>query len=96
MTDAIDHSSPAVDQQHNRMQMLKDFDNTKAGVKGHNDSGLLKLPEIFVRPSEEVIEDLKHEKARVQVPVIDLSEVSKGGVGRKLIVEQVRNASEKW
>ncbi|KAH6770048.1 2-oxoglutarate and oxygenase superfamily protein [Perilla frutescens var. hirtella] len=80
-----------------RVQMLKAFDETKAGVKGLCDSGLLlKLPDIFVRPSDELDEELKHEEANVQVPVIDLSNVANDEIKRKQIVEQVRNASETW
>ncbi|XP_057771349.1 1-aminocyclopropane-1-carboxylate oxidase homolog [Salvia miltiorrhiza] len=88
--------SSAIDQQYDRMQMLKAFDETKAGVKGLNDSGLFKLPEIFVRPSEELIADLKHEIAhQFQVPVIDLSGVD-DSARRKQIVEEVRSAAETW
>ncbi|KAH6770046.1 hypothetical protein C2S52_014849 [Perilla frutescens var. hirtella] len=90
MAEAID-SSANID----RMQVLKAFDETKAGVQGLSDTGLLKLPNIFVRPSEELAEELKHQKAHVQVPVIDLSNVT-NDERRKQIVEQVRNASETW
>ncbi|XP_057771350.1 1-aminocyclopropane-1-carboxylate oxidase homolog 1-like [Salvia miltiorrhiza] len=88
--------SSVINQQYDRLQMLKAFDETKAGVKGLHDSGLLKLPQIFVRPSEELIADLKHENAhQFQVPVIDLSGVDDGG-RRKQIVEEVRSAAETW
>lgn len=84
--------SSAIDE---RIEMLKAFDDTKGGVKGLNDAGLFKLPEIFVRPPEEVAAELKREKAQVEVPVIDLSSVDDGG-RRKQIVEQVRSAAETW
>ncbi|XP_042058481.1 1-aminocyclopropane-1-carboxylate oxidase homolog 1-like [Salvia splendens] len=86
--------SSAIDE---RIEMLKAFDETQAGVKGLNDAGLFKLPEIFVRPPEEVAAELTHEKARVEVeiPVIDLSGVEEAG-RRKQIVEQVRSAAETW
>ncbi|KAL1563159.1 1-aminocyclopropane-1-carboxylate oxidase 1-like [Salvia divinorum] len=84
--------SSAIDE---RMDMLKAFDDTKAGVKGLNDAGLFKLPDIFVRPPEEVASELKHQKAQVEVPVIDLSGVDEAG-RRKQIVEQVRCAAETW
>ncbi|KAH6757099.1 hypothetical protein C2S53_020362 [Perilla frutescens var. hirtella] len=85
----------SVDEQYDRMQMLKAFDETKAGVKGLSDTGLLKLPNIFVRPSEELGEELKHQKANAEVPVIDLTNFT-SDERRKQIVEQVRNASETW
>ncbi|KAL1558977.1 1-aminocyclopropane-1-carboxylate oxidase 1-like [Salvia divinorum] len=87
--------SSAAGERYDRMELLKAFDETKAGVKGLNDAGVLKLPQIFVRPSEELTEELKHEKAQVQVPVIDLSGIDDGGM-RKKIVEQVRSAAETW
>ncbi|XP_051127571.1 1-aminocyclopropane-1-carboxylate oxidase homolog 1-like [Andrographis paniculata] len=73
-----------------RKQMLEAFDETKAGVKGLLDSGLDKIPKIFVRPSEELSEELTYKYPKIEVPVIDLS------AGRIQVVEQVRSASEKW
>ncbi|XP_041991764.1 1-aminocyclopropane-1-carboxylate oxidase homolog 1-like [Salvia splendens] len=80
-------------EQYDRMKLLRDFEETKAGVKGLNDAGLFKLPQIFVRPPEELAQELKHDKAdqvEVEVPVVDLSG------GRREIVEQVRSAAETW
>lgn len=88
-------SSSGVGQRYDRIEMLKAFDETKAGVKGLTDSGLLKLPKIFVRPSEELAEEAKHEKAQARVPVIDLSGIN-DAVSRKQIVEEVGTASETW
>ncbi|KAK6161328.1 hypothetical protein DH2020_004709 [Rehmannia glutinosa] len=82
----------------NRMKMLKGFDETEAGVKGLIDSGLIKVPKIFVRPSEELAEDELTYKntTQIQVPVIDLSDIQINAGRRKRIVEQVRIASETW
>ncbi|KAL0376770.1 UNVERIFIED_CONTAM: 1-aminocyclopropane-1-carboxylate oxidase1 [Sesamum calycinum] len=87
--------SAAGDQQYNRMEMLKAFDQTEAGVKGLIDSGLTKIPKIFVRPSEDLAQELTYKNIQVQVPVIDLSGILDAD-GRKQIVEQVRIASETW
>ncbi|KAK6161319.1 hypothetical protein DH2020_004700 [Rehmannia glutinosa] len=86
------------EQYDDRMKMLKAFDETKAGVKGLMDSGLIKIPEIFVRPSEELAEDELTYKntTQIQVPVIDLSDIQINAGRRKRIVEQVRIASETW
>ncbi|KAL0414333.1 UNVERIFIED_CONTAM: 1-aminocyclopropane-1-carboxylate oxidase1 [Sesamum radiatum] len=95
MAGGIDVSA-AGDQQYDRMEMLKAFDQTEAGVKGLIDSGLTKIPKIFVRPSEELAQDqLTYTNIQVQVPVIDLSGILDAD-GRKQIVEQVRIASETW
>ncbi|KAL0414332.1 UNVERIFIED_CONTAM: 1-aminocyclopropane-1-carboxylate oxidase11 [Sesamum radiatum] len=86
----------AGDQQYDRMEMLKAFDQTKAGVKGLIDSGLTKIPKIFVRPSEDLARDhLTYKNLQVQVPVIDLSGILDAD-RRKQVVEQVRIASETW
>ncbi|KAL0349008.1 UNVERIFIED_CONTAM: 1-aminocyclopropane-1-carboxylate oxidase1 [Sesamum angustifolium] len=93
MAGGIDVSSN--DQGYDRMEMLRAFDETKAGVKGLTDSGLLKIPRIFVRPSEELAQELTCKKTQVQVPVIDLSGIQDAD-RRKRIVEEVRIASETW
>ncbi|KAL2463657.1 1-aminocyclopropane-1-carboxylate oxidase-like protein 1-like [Forsythia ovata] len=54
-------------QEDDRMQDLKDFDKTEAGVKGLVDSGLQKIPKIFVRPAEELAEDLNHKSAQIEL-----------------------------
>ncbi|KAI3849850.1 hypothetical protein MKW98_026764 [Papaver atlanticum] len=86
---------------YDRMKELKAFDDTKAGVKGLADSGLLKLPRIFVLPPEKLVEEEKlivldnstccghgdHET----VPVIDLQGMENQ---RTEIVDEVRRASE--
>ncbi|KAL8515760.1 hypothetical protein ACS0TY_014447 [Phlomoides rotata] len=87
------------DQEFNRTEMLKAFDETKAGVKGLIDSGRLpELSKIFMRPSEELIQDHLTTTLKIHqvVPVIDLTDVQKNPDRRKQIVEQVRAASETW
>ncbi|KAL6519922.1 hypothetical protein OROMI_032816 [Orobanche minor] len=89
-----------------RLKMLKAFDETNSGVKGLIDSSgspLLKVPEIFVRPSDELTgghhqpqrPTTRAGKTRIEVPVIDLSGVRKPD-RRKLIVGEVKAASETW
>ncbi|CAA2987357.1 1-aminocyclopropane-1-carboxylate oxidase homolog 1-like [Olea europaea subsp. europaea] len=82
-------------QEYDRLQELKTFDETKAGVKGLVDSGLQKIPKIFVRPAEELAKDLNYKKAQIEVPVIDLGDLEKTH-RHKQIVEEVRIASETW
>ncbi|CAA3008664.1 1-aminocyclopropane-1-carboxylate oxidase homolog 1 [Olea europaea subsp. europaea] len=80
-------------QEYDRLQELKTFDETKAGVKGLVDSGLQKIPQIFVRPAEELAKDLNYKRAQIEVPVIDLGDLEKTH-RHKQIVEEVRIASE--
>ncbi|CAA3021589.1 1-aminocyclopropane-1-carboxylate oxidase homolog 1-like [Olea europaea subsp. europaea] len=82
-------------QEYDRMQELKAFDETKAGVKGLIDSGLQKIPKIFVRPADELEEELNHKRAQIEVPVIDMGGLDKVDQ-HKQIVEEVRIASETW
>ncbi|KAL2463643.1 1-aminocyclopropane-1-carboxylate oxidase-like protein 2 [Forsythia ovata] len=84
MAEIIDASGA---QDYDRMQDLKDFDKTEAGVKGLVDTGLQKIPKIFVKPAEELAEDLKHKRAQIEVPVIDLGGLKKAD-RRKQIVEE--------
>ncbi|XP_051130452.1 1-aminocyclopropane-1-carboxylate oxidase homolog 1-like [Andrographis paniculata] len=79
-----------------RMELLRKFDNTKAGVKGLSDSGILKLPRIFVRLPEDLSKDLLCNNSPIQVPVIDMADFQADAGRRRRIVDQVRTASETW
>ncbi|XP_021675615.2 1-aminocyclopropane-1-carboxylate oxidase homolog 11 isoform X2 [Hevea brasiliensis] len=78
-----------------RMKELKEFDDMKAGVKGLVDANLISIPKIFMRPPDELAEELKFKQTDIEVPVIDLSDIQKGNLCKE-IVEEVRFASEKW
>lgn len=80
-----------------RVTALKEFDDLKSGVKGLVDSGVVKIPKIFIYPTEE--RPNKHPEtgqvpSSLQVPTIDLDGVD--GWGRKEIVDKIRRASESW
>ncbi|KAG5588126.1 hypothetical protein H5410_048560 [Solanum commersonii] len=66
----------------NNLNLAKDYDpsdekkaidDTKAGVKGLVDSGIVEIPRIFIRPPHELAEELNMCKSTLQVPVVDLS-----------------------
>lgn len=81
---------------YDRLKELTAFDETKAGVKGLVDSGILNVPKIFIRPPDELAEeDLNQTQSNLQVPVIDLT-----GIGeehrRKKIVGELKEASKDW
>ncbi|GFP95918.1 1-aminocyclopropane-1-carboxylate oxidase homolog 1 [Phtheirospermum japonicum] len=81
-----------------RVKMLRAFDETNAGVKGLTDSGLQKVPKIFIRPSDELAQELTTHKRgthETQIPLIDLSDIQNAD-GRKRIVEEMKIASETW
>ncbi|KAF9604819.1 hypothetical protein IFM89_014141 [Coptis chinensis] len=74
---------------YNRAEELKAFDETKAGVKGLVESGILKVPTIFVRPPNE-LNQLKADSnvSYFRVPIIDLQ-----GEHQK-VIDEIRHASE--
>ncbi|XP_060180293.1 1-aminocyclopropane-1-carboxylate oxidase homolog 1-like [Lycium barbarum] len=77
------------------LKEIKAFDDTKAGVKGLVDAGIVEIPKIFIRPPHELAEELTQGKSTLQVPVIDLSGIEIQD-RRKKIVDEIREASEKW
>ncbi|KAK3043421.1 hypothetical protein RJ639_002000 [Escallonia herrerae] len=81
--------------EYDRNKELKAFDETKAGVKGLLDDGLVKIPNIFVRPAEELAKELNCRPADVQPPIIDIGGIREIG-RRKEIVNEVRIAAANW
>ncbi|PSS33776.1 1-aminocyclopropane-1-carboxylate oxidase [Actinidia chinensis var. chinensis] len=80
------------ERERERREELKAFDDSKAGVKGLIDAGVVKVPKIFIRPPDELAEELKSVQIGLQVPVIDLSGIDRRGK----VVGEVRFASVKW
>ncbi|KAE8698254.1 hypothetical protein F3Y22_tig00110600pilonHSYRG00073 [Hibiscus syriacus] len=81
----------------NRTKELKEFDDTKAGVKGFVDAGILNITKIFSRPAEDLAADESNssQKTDIEVPIIDLSGIRDEN-WLKEIVNEVRVASEEW
>ncbi|KAL5702339.1 hypothetical protein ACHQM5_027568 [Ranunculus cassubicifolius] len=75
----------AAELNYNRVEELKAFDDTKTGVKGLVDSGIQKVPKIFIRQSNEL-----NQKSDFLIPVIDLQGE------RHEVIEEIKFASEKW
>ncbi|KAF8401861.1 hypothetical protein HHK36_012808 [Tetracentron sinense] len=80
---------------YDRMKELKVFDDTKAGVKGLVDVGVVKVPRIFIQSPEELTEEIDSHPTYFEVLVIDLDGINKDDP-HKEIVDQVRAASEMW
>ncbi|XVF02899.1 hypothetical protein REPUB_Repub04eG0214700 [Reevesia pubescens] len=79
--------------QYDRAEEVKRFDESKIGVKGLVDSGLTAIPRFFIHPPE-TLSDLKFktkpEPESVVIPTIDLSGP------RSTVVEQVASASRSF
>ncbi|XP_059446316.1 1-aminocyclopropane-1-carboxylate oxidase homolog 4-like [Corylus avellana] len=83
------------DEEYDRPKAVKEFDDSKIGVKGLVDSGITTIPRFFVHPPE-TLSDLKSGSAVGSgpdfIPAIDLAGVDSDH-GRSVIVEQIRRAS---
>ncbi|XP_040933197.1 1-aminocyclopropane-1-carboxylate oxidase homolog 1 isoform X3 [Gossypium hirsutum] len=81
---------------YDRTKELTQFDDTKAGVKGLVDAGILNIPKIFVRPAEDLAaEELNSGHKNVEVPIIDISNIG-DSIRRQEIVNEVKIASGEW
>ncbi|XP_021821166.1 1-aminocyclopropane-1-carboxylate oxidase homolog 1-like [Prunus avium] len=65
-------------QDYDRAQQVKQFDQSKLGVKGLVDSGLTSIPRFFIHPPETLADLRPHTKPQTQqqpIPTIDLSDL---------------------
>ncbi|XP_020205998.1 1-aminocyclopropane-1-carboxylate oxidase homolog 4 [Cajanus cajan] len=77
---------------YDRAKAVKEFDETKVGVKGLVDSGIQTIPPFFVHPPE-TLAGLKpgpDPESAPEIPTVDLSAL---GGSRAAVVEQVRRAA---
>ncbi|KAK2970141.1 hypothetical protein RJ640_019609 [Escallonia rubra] len=84
---------------YDRPREVKEFDETKAGVKGLLDAGVVNIPRMFIHPPENLQKatSLDARGLRLQVPVIDLHQgLEATGKRRDEIVSEIRAASETW
>ncbi|CAM8987820.1 unnamed protein product [Rhodiola kirilowii] len=77
-----------------RIRELREFDETKLGVKGLVDSGIASVPRIFIHPDDNIQVAPPH--AHFEFPLINLEAVKTDPLKRKSVVEEVRAASESW
>lgn len=77
---------------------LKAFDDTKSGVKGLVDSGITRIPRIFIEKERTDLDQSSlSEKSESKIlPLIDLDGINRSSEIRPEIVEKIRSASEKW
>ncbi|KAM5561196.1 1-aminocyclopropane-1-carboxylate oxidase [Rosa sericea] len=80
---------------YDRAKEVKEFDETKAGVKGLIDSGGTKVPKFLVHPPENLSSSSTPTSRDFQVPLIDLDGFDED-LRRVQIVEEIHKASETW
>ncbi|KAL3506091.1 hypothetical protein ACH5RR_031473 [Cinchona calisaya] len=84
-----------------RKEFLKEFDDTKAGVKGLVDAQTAKIPTIFVHDHDQAnnLEDYSScctQNSELNVPIIDFGGINESQDSRKEIITRVREACERW
>jgi len=65
-------TASSITMDHERLKEVKEFDESKMGVKGLSDSGITTIPSIFIHPPETRFH-LKSSSTCTGIPVIDLS-----------------------
>ncbi|KAI4304000.1 hypothetical protein MLD38_039572 [Melastoma candidum] len=87
-------SGHSAEQSHDRLPELKSFDESKLGVKGLVDSGVTRVPRMFVRRPDDLPAELGSGTSKFSIPVIDLARVKGDEACRDEVVQEVRRASE--
>ncbi|XP_031262501.1 deacetoxyvindoline 4-hydroxylase-like isoform X2 [Pistacia vera] len=77
--------------EYDHVKEMDDFNETKAGVKGLVDSGVVKLPRIFIHPPDNVPKS----SSNAHVPVIDLKRFESSD-RRPEIVKAMHGAAKTW
>ena len=79
-----------------RKEEVRQFLEKKAGVQGLIDSGISKIPRIFIHPPEDNEKNSPSDQngLNLEVPLIDLQGIE--GARKKEIVNKVKKAAETW
>ncbi|KAJ3706301.1 hypothetical protein LUZ61_010006 [Rhynchospora tenuis] len=93
---AMPKDIPSADLPNNVLNEFKEFDETKAGVKGLVDSGIEKIPGFFIQPQELLPKSSEIAPPTLQVPIIDLGAIHKDAGSYKQIVQELQQASDSW
>ncbi|WJX16754.1 hypothetical protein P8452_06744 [Trifolium repens] len=75
---------------YDRLKAVKQFDETKAGVKGLIDSGIKTIPSIFIHPPETLSDLAPGSGPEPEIPTIDLSNLQSS---RSTVVDQIHHAA---
>ncbi|CAJ2664923.1 1-aminocyclopropane-1-carboxylate oxidase homolog 1-like [Trifolium pratense] len=81
---------------YDRISELKAFDDTKDGVKGLVDASVTKIPRMFYHEFNKDSSSTSSNITKLDVPTIDLVDIHQDPTTRKIVVEKIREASEKW
>lgn len=96
MVSSTNEVEAGIKTEYDRLSELKAFDESKAGVKGLVDAGISEIPQMFIQPPHIVDYKSKSRKTDYTIPVVDLQGIDRDPNICKQIVEQVKDASERW
>jgi hypothetical protein len=83
--------------EYDRRRELKEFDESKVGVKGLVDAQILKIPRIFLHDQIKSEEKLCFNGNRqFDVPIIDFEGIHDQRVLRSEIIKKIREACQSW
>ena len=77
-------------------KQVKQFDETKAGVKGLVDTGITNIPDLFVHPQKSLESNTHASSSSLELPTIDFGELQSGAEGRRKVVAEIRNVAQEW
>ncbi|KAE8712420.1 1-aminocyclopropane-1-carboxylate oxidase-like protein 1 [Hibiscus syriacus] len=81
---------------YDRQSEVKAFDDTKAGVKGLVDSGITKIPRIFINQDFILEKPSDSSGSQLSVPTIDLQAIREDSTRRAELIKQVESACADW
>ncbi|CAA2958341.1 1-aminocyclopropane-1-carboxylate oxidase homolog 1-like [Olea europaea subsp. europaea] len=83
---------------YDRNSELRLFDDSKVGVKGLVDSGISKIPRIFVHDYQvkKLEQKSNCKNSQFNVPIVDFDRIYEDKARRYEIVERIRDACENW
>ncbi|KAI3888065.1 hypothetical protein MKX03_027357 [Papaver bracteatum] len=85
-----------VEEIYDRSKEIKDFDDSKLGVKGLLDSGITSIPQFFIHAPESLPCNTNTSSFFMpnnEIPTVDLYSIN---THRSLIVDQIKEASTTW
>ncbi|KAA8550773.1 hypothetical protein F0562_002457 [Nyssa sinensis] len=99
--EVVSVTTQSIDGQYDRAKEVREFEETKAGVKGLVDSGVVKIPRFFIHPPETLPKPPCSNGGidKLQIPTINLQGIGSDGCSserRKQIVDDIREACERW
>ncbi|KAL2921403.1 1-aminocyclopropane-1-carboxylate oxidase-like protein 1 [Bienertia sinuspersici] len=88
-----------IDYNYDRKSELKQFDEAKLGVKGLADTGLSKVPNIFINHQDHnrvTNKSSSNPEPELTVPIIDLAGIENNPDIFKKVVDEIWEACEEW